>query len=42
MKFNQAAFDMIKPMPPFKAVLRQANRENKKTQTRRVMFPQPN
>ena len=41
-KFNQAAFDMIKPMPPFKAVLRQANRENKKTQTRRVMSPQPN
>jgi len=42
MKFNQAAFDMIKPMPPFKAELRQANRENKKTQTRRVMSPQPN
>lgn len=42
MKFNQAAFDMIKPMPPFKAELRQANRENKKTQTRRVMQPQPN
>lgn len=42
MKFNQAAFDMLRPMPPFKAVLRQANRENKKTQTRRVMRPQPN
>jgi hypothetical protein len=42
MKFNQAAFDMIKPMPPFKADLRQANRENKKTQTRRMMKPQPN
>jgi hypothetical protein len=42
MKFNQAAFDMIKPMPPFKAELRQANRENRKTQTRRVMKPQPN
>ena len=41
-KFNQAAFDMIKPMPPFKAELRQANRENKKTQTRRGMSPQPN
>ncbi len=41
-KFNQAAFDMIKPMPPFKAELRQANRENHKTQTRRVMSPQPN
>lgn len=42
MKFNQAAFDMLKPMPPFKAELRQANRENKKTRTRRVMSPQPN
>lgn len=42
MKLNQAAYDMIKPMPPFKAELRQANRENKKTQTRRVMQPQPN
>lgn len=42
MKLNQSAFNMIKPMPPFKAELRQANRENKKTQTRRVMQPQPN
>lgn len=42
MKFNQVAFDMIRPMPPFKRALRDANRKNLKTQTRRVMDPQPN
>ena len=36
MKFNQAAFDMIKRMPPFRPELREANRKNLKTQTRRV------
>jgi hypothetical protein len=42
IKLNQVAFDMAKPMPPFIWGLRVANRKNLKTQTRRVMKPQPN
>jgi hypothetical protein len=37
MKFNQAAFDMIKPMPPFIYPMREANRAGRKSQTRRVV-----
>lgn len=37
MKLNQAAYDMIKSMPPFNPEMRKVNREGKKTQTRRVV-----
>lgn len=37
MKLNQAAFDMVKPMPTFIYEMRQANRRGAKTQTRRVV-----
>jgi len=38
---DKATFDLLKPMPPFKKELREANRENRKSQTRRVIKPQP-
>lgn len=41
MRIYQSTFDILKPMPPFKSEMRKANRENRKTQTRRVMDPQP-
>lgn len=41
MIIPQNVYDLLKPMPPFVPELRQANRSGKKTQTRRVMDPQP-
>ncbi len=41
MKLDRSLFDQLKPMPPFKADLRDVNRKNLKTQTRRVIKPQP-
>lgn len=38
---NKTRFDLLKPMPPFLPALRKRNRANNKTQTRRVMNPQP-
>jgi len=38
---DQAMFDLLKPMPPFISALRSRNRSNEKTQTRRIMKPQP-
>ncbi len=37
----QSIFDVMRPMPPFRPELREANREGVKSQTRRVMDPQP-
>lgn len=37
----QNVFDLLKPMPPFIRLLREANCKGLKTQTRRVMRPQP-
>lgn len=37
MKFNQAAYDMIKAMPIFIYEMREANRQGIKTQTRRIL-----
>lgn len=34
-------YDIMRPMPVFKPELRQANRDGRKSQTRRVMVPQP-
>lgn len=41
MIIPQNVYDLLKPMPPFMPELRKANRENRKSQTRRVMDPQP-
>lgn len=41
MRIYQDAFDVMRAMPPFKRQLRDANREGRKSQTRRVIDPQP-
>lgn len=41
MKISQTIFDVMRPMPPFIPELRQANRDGRKSQTRRVVKPQP-
>lgn len=38
---DQAVYELLKPMPPFMPEMRAANRSGRKTQTRRVMNPQP-
>lgn len=38
---DQNIFEVMRPMPPFRPELRQANREGRKSKTRRVMDPQP-
>jgi hypothetical protein len=41
MRIYQSAFDVLRPMPPFIRPLRDVNREGRKSQTRRVIDPQP-
>ncbi len=41
MKIDQKIFDALRAMPVFKPEMRQANRDGRKSQTRRVMMPQP-
>jgi hypothetical protein len=41
MRIYQSVFDVMRPMPPFIHQLRDANRKEVKSQTRRVLSPQP-